>query len=57
MRLKKKQNILTLDLHITTEMKWNNLLVHPVSSILYYQSDYITKILHEKTSLSNPDPV
>ena len=33
------------------------MLVHPVIGTLYYQSNYNTKILHEKVSLSNPDPV
>ena len=54
MRLK---HILTLDLHITTEMKWSIMLVHLLIGTLYYQSNYNTKILYEKTSLSNPDPV
>ena len=33
------------------------MLVHPVIDTLYYQNNDNTKILHEKASLSNPDPV
>ena len=45
------KNISTLDLHITTEVKWSIMLVHPVKGTLYYQSNYNTKILQEKASL------
>ena len=46
-----------------TYNNWNEveyvctMYVHPATGTFYDQMKYNTKILHEKASLSNPDPV